>query len=149
MPSHRPLKKNLLQATVDILMLGIAILMMYQLLSPSEPTAFHPVSMDDLRGVWTTTQPRYKDRFLQFGGGTITFGWGDAGEGSYSIVHMESEPAGKNTLVNIRYVDLSATRYRLSFYYQGREGGMIRLKNQKRVYWYRTGTRPIHEPSFK
>jgi hypothetical protein len=149
MPPHRSLKKNLLQAAVDILLLGLGVLVIYQLLSPAGQTDFHPVTMNDLRGIWTTSQPRYKDRFLQFAKGKITFGWGDAGEGSYSIKHIESEPAGKNTLVHIRYVDLSASQYRLNFYYEWRGNGEIRVKNQKGVYWYRSGTQPTHEPSFK
>jgi hypothetical protein len=149
MAHHALLKKNLLQAAIDILVLGTAVLVMYQLLAPVRPTAFHPVSMDDLRGVWITTQPRYKDRYLQFADGTITFGWGDAGEGSYAIKHIESEPAGKKTLVHVRYIDRSATPYRLNFYYEWRGSGEIRIKNQKGVFWYRSGSQPTYPPSFK
>jgi len=149
MPTNRPQKKRLLKEAGDLLLLGLTILVIYRLLAPIEQTSFHPVSMSDLQGVWTTTQPRYRDRFLQFSDGMITFGWGDAGEGSYAVDAIESAPVKNRTLVHIRYNDLDSTQYQLSFYYERRDGGIIAMKNQKGVYWYRTDTQPTHIPIFK
>ena len=52
-------------------------------------------------------------------------------------------------MVRIRYVDLALTDYQLSFYYMDQYGGMIKMKNKKEVYWYRTNTEPTYNHDFK
>lgn len=145
-----PQKKSTTAKTIrDVLLLCITVGLIYWFLAPDEDRPFNPISMDDLQGVWTTTHPQYRDRFLQFSDTTVTFGWGQAGAGAYSIDEIDSEPADNRTLVRIRYVDLAATDYQLSFYYMDQYGGMIKMKNKKEVYWYRTNTEPTYNPDFK
>lgn len=144
------LKKSSLANTIrDFMLIGITIVLIYWLLAPDEKKLFYPISMASLRGIWTTTHPRYQDRFLQFSTGRVAFGWGEAGAGAYTIDAFDSEPAEKSTLVHIRYVDMAMTDYRLSFHYMDQRGGTIRMKNQKGVYWYRTSTEPSYDPPFK
>lgn len=142
-------KSNIVNAVHDFLMLGITIIIVYWLFAPDNTPLLHPVSLADLKGVWTTDSPRYRDRFLQFADGTITFGWGEAGAGTYAIGEIDSEPAENSTLVHIRYVDLTAADYKLSFYYVDQNGGMVWMKTQKGVYWNRTSTEPTYKAAFK
>jgi len=144
-----PIKSPLLDTIRDVILVGITIVLIYWLLAPNNVQQFRPISLADLQGVWTTTHPRYQDRFLQFSTGTIAFGWGEAGAGAYAIDEFDSEPAENSTLVHIRYVDLAMTDYQLSFYYVDQSGGTIWMKNQKGVYWNRTSTEPTYDPPLR
>lgn len=150
MKKQTTLKKSSIVNTIrDYMLIGIMIVLIYWLLAPGEKNSFYPISMANLRGVWTTTHPRYQDRFLQFSAGRVAFGWGSAGAGAYTIDALDTEPAENSTLVHIRYVDMDMTDYRLSFHYVDQGGGTIWMKNQKGVYWYRTSTEPTYDPPSK
>ena len=82
----KPPKRSFLVDTIrKIILFGISVGLIYWLFAPDQSSSFHPVTLDDLQGVWTTTHPRYQDRFLQFDDQTVTFGWGNAGAGSYTL----------------------------------------------------------------
>jgi len=117
--------------------------------APEQDSSFSPVTMADLNGVWTTPHPTYQDRFLQFDNGTITFGWGADGMGSYTIDDIDSEPDAEGAQVHIRYIDLAETAYQFNFCYMAQSGGLIWMKNQKGIYWFRTSDQPIHTANFK
>jgi hypothetical protein len=144
------LRKKLPAKTIrDFMLLGIIVVLVFWLLAPDDKRLLYPVSIDSLKGVWTTTHPQYKDRFLQFSNDTITFGWGDAGAGSYMMNALDSEPAQNSMLVQLRYWDMEATDYQFSFHYAFQNGGIIWMENQKPVYWRRTSTEPTYDPVYK
>jgi hypothetical protein len=149
MQPTNPNKSNPADMIRDFILLGIAIVSIYWILAPDRTQLFHPVSIADLQGIWTTTHPQYQDRFLQFSDDTIAFGWGEAGAGAYAIDDLDSEPAENGTLVHVRYADMASTDYQLSFYYVVQNSGTIWMKSQKGVYWMRTGTEPIFDPALK
>ena len=133
-----------------IVLVGLLIgLIIYGIGLRKNNAGFHPVSMDDLRGVWTTSDPRYEDRFLQFDGATVTFGWGEAGSGSYRIADIDSEPDENGARVHVRYRDRSQTEYQLNFHYATQQKDTIRLNNPKEARWYRTSDHPLHEADYK
>ena len=145
----KPPKRSFLVDTIrKIILFGISVGLIYWLFAPDQSSSFHPVTLDDLQGVWTTTHPRYQDRFLQFDDQTVTFGWGNAGAGSYTIDGVDSEPGKDAALVHIRYLDLAGTDYQLSFYYVAQHGGRIQMNNQKN-FWLQTSPEPIYTPIFK
>jgi hypothetical protein len=145
----KPPKRSFLVDTIrKIILLGISVGLIYWFFAPDQRNSFHPVTMADLRGVWTTTHPQYRDRFLQFDDETITFGWGNAGAGTYTVDGLESEPAGDGALVHVRYIDLAQTDFQLSFHCVFQNGGRIQMKNQKMV-WFRTSIEPTYSPIFK
>ncbi len=141
-----PTKSKLANTIRDIILLGITVVLIYWLLAPENERLHDPVTIADLKGIWTTTHPQYRDRFLQISPSRVAFGWGEAGAGAYTIDAFENEPAKESTLVHIRYVDLAMTDYRLSFHYVNQNGGKIWMKNQKGVSWYRTSTEPTYDP---
>jgi hypothetical protein len=149
MKQKKPTKISLVDTIRDVVLLGITIVLICWLLAPDRTRLFRPVSMADLQGVWTTTNPQYQDRFLQFSNGRVAFGWGEEGAGAYTIDEIDSKPAEHSTLVHIRYLDIASTDYQLSFHYVDQSGGTIWMKNQKGVYWIRTSTEPTHNPTLK
>ena len=149
MPTNPTKKKAVVKTIRELLILAVTITVIYLLLAPSEHEAFQPVSVADLKGLWTTTHPGYQDRFLEFTESTVTFGRGGSDHGSYTIDAIDSEPADREALVQIRYHDLATTDYQLRFYYVKQGDGVIRMKNQKDLYWFRTSDTPTHSPQFK
>ena len=132
-----------------ILSLCAGVALIYWAFIPGKDTAIHPVTMADLKGVWTTSHPDYQDRFLQFDDDTVSFGWGAEGVGSYSIDNIESELGTDGTLVQLRYHDLASVVYRFTFWYVDQDHGLIRMKNRKDVYWVHTDDQPVHPSQFK
>lgn len=90
---------------------------------------------EQLRGVWKTTEPRYKDRFLAFTAYSIDFGTGGNTLDSFTIWNIERGSNGQADLYTITYVDSSLGRYKLAFHYVPGSGDEIRFKNQKRLTW--------------
>ena len=132
-----------------LLLVGFTIALIYLFISQGKGNSPSAVILKDLKGVWTTTHPGYHDRFLEFTESTVTFGRGGSDHGSYTIDAIDSEPADRETLVQIRYHDLATTDYQLRFYYVKQGDGVIRMKNQKDLYWFRTSGTPTHSPQFK
>jgi hypothetical protein len=149
MKPKTPIKSPITDTIRDLMLLIITIASIYLLLAPDSSRLRLPLSLDDLQGVWTTTHPRYKDRYLQFSDGRVAFGWGEDGAGAYAVEEFDSEAAEDSTLVNIRYVDMDATDYGLSFHYADQGGGMIWMKGQKGVHWIRTSSQPLYAPVFR
>jgi hypothetical protein len=146
----KPTKKRNWPRTVrEVLLLCFSVALIYMLFAPGKDISFYPVTLADLKGVWTTPYPKYQDRFLQFDDGTITFGWGAEGMGSYTIDNIGSESDEDGTLVHVRYHDLAATPYQFNFFYADKSGGLIWMKKQKGIYWFLTNDQPIHHPTFK
>lgn len=133
----------------SLLLIGISIVLIYLLWGPTANESMQAVTLAELKGVWRSPQPAYKDRFLQFDDQTITFGWGADGSGSYTIAAIDSQPDDAGTLVRVRYHDLADTVYQFQFLYVDRVGGLLRIKNQKGVDWYHTNDQPIHFTNYQ
>ena len=129
--------------------MSIFIVLIYLILACEKEGQFPSVTMADLQGVWTTEAQGYEGRFLQFADETITFGWGDAGVGSYKIEEIHSTPGKFGTSVRIRYSGMDNTEYEFGFNYLRRGDGLIRMKNAKDADWERIGTQAIHTPDFR
>jgi hypothetical protein len=142
-------EKSAIAKTIrEMLLLGFAVALIYWLLAPDR-RPFYPVALEDLRGVWTTSDDEYQDRFLQFTNETVTFGWGAEGAGTYALDDLDSEAAENSTLVHIRYLDLASTDYQFNFHYLDQSGGIIWMKHQQGIHWKRTSTEPTHALEFK
>ena len=90
---------------------------------------------DDLRGVWTTTDARYKDRSFEVTKDMIILETGVASNDSCHITKIEKEDQGTKRLYVIHYDTSSGDEQQFSFYYSPKDGGTIRLKNQKDIVW--------------
>ena len=136
--------------TLSVLFLvGLCIALIFVFFPPGKVKTSNSVTLKDLKGVWTTIHPDYRDRYLEFADETIIFGWGGSGNGAYSVETIECEQNDQRTLVRIQYSDLAAIDYQLSFFYLDQRGGIIRMRHQEEIDWFRTSDQPTHMPQFK
>ena len=131
------------------MLLIAAIAGIYWLFAPDPGWQPPPLHQNDLRGVWTTSAAGYRNRFLQIADGIITFGWGEAGAGSYIIDDLAIEPADGTALVHLNYHDLGGIGYRFNFHYLPHGDGIIWLPHQQNIHWLRSNNEPVHIPEFR
>jgi hypothetical protein len=92
---------------------------------------------EDLLGRWTTTDPRYKGRYFEFTqSGGMRIGTGDDNVDIYTIWNVESEPEDAFTRYTVTYLNSYVQEYKLLFYYDAFDGGIIRFINQE-LNWTR------------
>jgi hypothetical protein len=100
---------------------------------------FHPKHDEDLSesliGRWTTSEPRYKDRFFELSKETITYGLGEDKTDVHVISSIEISVQDNKTLYTINYHNLDGLEFTRSFYYFPSNGGVITFKNQEDVKW--------------
>ncbi len=90
---------------------------------------------DSLIGRWTTSEPRYKDRFFELSKVTFTYGLGEDKIDVHFISSIEKSVQDNNTLYTINYHNIDGIEYTRSFYYYPANGGVIKFKNQKGIKW--------------
>jgi len=90
---------------------------------------------DSLIGRWTTSEPRYKDRFFELSKVTFTYGLGEDKIDVHFISSIEKSVQDNNTLYTINYHNIDGIKYTRSFYYYPANGGVIKFKNQKGIKW--------------
>ncbi|MEE8300090.1 MAG: hypothetical protein V3R28_02150 [Desulfatiglandales bacterium] len=96
---------------------------------------------DELVGVWETSEPKYKDCYLELTEDLIIF----ANEAHLEkrsvnrVSKIEKTDRGKQVLYTfsfeVYYEDKKGQKGRFSFYYDPSEGGAIRFKNQLEIKW--------------
>jgi len=100
---------------------------------------FHPKQDEDLSesliGRWTTSEPRYEDRFFELSKEKITYGLGEDKIDVNVISSIDKSVKDNNTLYTINYHNLEGLEYTRSFYYSPSNGGVITFKNQMDVKW--------------
>jgi hypothetical protein len=97
-----------------------------------EPVVVPP----EVIGVWKTVDPRYEDRYFELTAGTVTLAMGEDSKESYPIQTFEKSQEMGATLYSLTYRNLvEGITDTLSFYYEPREGGVIRFKNQRNIEW--------------
>ncbi len=90
---------------------------------------------DRLVGRWTTSEPRYKDRFFELSKVTFSYGLGEDKIDVNFISSIEKNIQNNNTLYTINYHSTDGLEYTRSFYYYPANGGVIRFQNQQNVKW--------------
>jgi len=86
---------------------------------------------DSLIGRWTTSEPRYKDRFFELSKVTFTYGLGEDKIDVHFISSIEKSVQDNNTLYTINYHNIDGIKYTRSFYYYPANGGVINLKTRR------------------
>ena len=94
---------------------------------------------DELAGVWRTSAPKYKDCFFDLNEHLIIFGNGHLLENVdvNFISKIKNTHMGRQLLYIIYYENLQNQEFKLSFYYDPSNGGIIRFKNQEKIEWRR------------
>lgn len=90
---------------------------------------------EGLIGTWTTSKQKYRDRFFELTQITVTYGIGKKKTKVYFISSAEKDVQDNNVLYTINYYNTHGILYTRSFYYDARNGGMIKFKNQKNILW--------------
>ena len=91
-----------------------------------------------IRGVWTTTDSRYAGRTFEIADGRITLATSGEQKDTYPIHRLARRPSGRDFLYELTYRNLGDNiTDTLVLRYEGREGGVIRFKNQPHIEWRR------------
>jgi hypothetical protein len=90
---------------------------------------------EDLIGQWTTSEPRYQDRFFEITKETLAYGLGGGKIDVYFISSMKESLEGNNILYTINYKNTDGLKFTQSFYYHPENGGSIQLKHQEHIKW--------------
>jgi len=91
----------------------------------------------ELVGVWASSAPRFKNDTLELSKESIIFTSGEFQDfiSVNFIVKVEKKPDRNHTLYVIHYDNIHDQRYKFSFYYYPKKGGVIRLKNRIDIEW--------------
>lgn len=92
---------------------------------------------DVLLGVWKTSEPKYADRFFELKKDEIIFGIGGDEANTYRVASVEKTHDEEGLLYNIFYLNPEGQQYTFSIYFDPRNQGVIRFKNQKQFIWMR------------
>ena len=113
---------------VALILIGASIFVLY----PGKNTDI-PLN---LIGRWTTSEPRYQDRFFEITKETLTYGLGGDKIDVYLISSMKESLEGNNRLYTINYKNTDGLKFTQSFYYHPENGGSIQLKHQEHIEWH-------------
>ncbi len=102
---------------------------------------------EDLIGKWTTSEPRYQDRFFEITKERLTYGLGGDKIDIYLISSMEKSLEGNNILYTINYKNTDGLKFTQSFYYHPKNGGSIQLKHQEHIEWRKKKGAALEENS--
>jgi len=125
--------------------LGFLVILAPMLYNPPRPNTLPPY----LVGVWESSSPGYKDRYMRLLNRHVIFGTGGYDGEAYVIAEVRTESvepegwikkekASKTELVRIRYMKKDQVEYELSFFYDPEPVGTITFKNQD-IKWRKKG----------
>ncbi len=90
---------------------------------------------DHLLGVWTTSAPRYADRYIEIRNDMIIFGTGGDAFELHALTDINEVREGEAIVYTITHLNHFGQAYTLSFYYEPTSDGIIRFKNQREIAW--------------
>ena len=92
---------------------------------------------DELYGRWTTTEPRYEDRYFELSQATVTFGRGDNGIAVYTLNSIQGEQEDEQIYYVVTFQDDEGTEYSQSIFFEDDDKDELMFKNQKDIYWHK------------
>jgi len=87
-----------------------------------------------LTGKWTTSAPKYTDRYLKLCEHTVIYGVGDGEEVLHTIDKIDIQQVADGTVVTLYYRDADGEKTTLNFTYSPYSGGTLQLKNSKEIW---------------
>ena len=90
---------------------------------------------DHLLGVWTSSAPRYADRYIEIRNDMIIFGTGGDAFELHVLAELKEAREGEAIAYTITHLNHFGQPYNLSFYYEPSGDGIIRFKNQREIVW--------------
>ncbi len=94
----------------------------------------------DILGLWQSSCPRYKDRFLLISSDSVTFEFGGGEKATYPITRVRKRVKKQRTEYSLTYRNDENLEIDLNFYLYPRGDGVIIFKNQPEVKWLRVGS---------
>jgi hypothetical protein len=96
------------------------------------------VAPQELIGVWTTSDPNYRDRFLAIYSGSVSFGTGEGTVTTGFIQNIEEVSGEGEVVYSLTYVsDDGQQKLSLSL---ERATGFLRLQNQPKIVWKKSAS---------
>lgn len=92
-----------------------------------------------LIGRWETTTPAYADRYFELTSTNIIIGTGAGTYERSTITTVRQTVDDTGVLYTVQYVNQSGNTNSVTFYFDGHEGGAIRLRNQRDIVWRKVG----------
>jgi hypothetical protein len=92
---------------------------------------------DELYGKWTTTEPRYEDRYFALSQSTVTFGQGDNGIAVYTLNRIQGVQETDQIFYVVTFQDDEGTEYSQSLFFENDDKDGLMFKNQKGVVWHK------------
>jgi hypothetical protein len=102
---------------------------------------------ENIIGKWTTSAPRYEDRFIEITKDTVVYGLGGDKKDVYFISNLETNPEGNKLLYTISFKNTEGLAFTRSFYYHPENGGAIQFKHQEHITWRKTKDTVVEENS--
>lgn len=90
---------------------------------------------DYLVGVWSTADPRYEGRYLQFTKDSVVFQAGTDQVTVHRIKKLKETRTGQAISYKLTYRDVNGSNSKFDFTYDPANEGEIRIKNQKNITW--------------
>ena len=90
---------------------------------------------DHLLGVWSTSAPRYADRYIEIRNDMIIFGTGGDAFELHVLTDVNEVREGEAIVYTITHLNHFGQPYTLSFYYEPTSDGIMRFKNQREIAW--------------
>ena len=92
---------------------------------------------ENIMGEWTTTSPKYADRFFALEKRLITIGTGKDNFEVHIISNIKMSGDNRGESYSLTYYDAIGIKYEFTFHYFPNEveGGAIRIKNRNDIVW--------------
>lgn len=91
---------------------------------------------DEMLGIWKTTSHKYKDTYFELRRNEVCFGTVEGSVNAYIISEIEKKQENDDwILYTISYIDEALKKSEFVFYYNPRDDGLIRFKNQPTLVW--------------
>jgi hypothetical protein len=112
----------------------VAAMALFATLAACQTQKEHSVP-DHLLGVWSTSAPRYADRYIEIRNDMIIFGTGGDAFELHVLAELKEAREGEAILYTITHLNHFGQPYTLSFYYEPSGDGIMRFKNQREIAW--------------
>ena len=93
---------------------------------------------EEMVGRWTTSEEKYKDRFLELSRVSVVFGTGKDRIDVHFVTSVEKQVHNGSTIYTVYYKDQDGNPGKITFYWDPAKKGQIRLRNQDKMTWNRT-----------
>ena len=89
-----------------------------------------------LFGLWTTSDPEFTDRYVEFQRDTVMFGTGGTGVVKYKVTGVDTEKIGDINHYTVFYRDLAGTKHAVDLFLD-EPGTTLRFTDNADVHWTR------------